>query len=215
MDRVIVYIDGFNLYYGLKEAGFRKSYWLNVFGVAQEIGGTGRSLHAAKYFTARIGGAQPGDSPSQMKERNGKRARQTTYLEALTTLPGLSIFYGTYLAKSTTCFGCRRTYLHQEEKMTDVNIATEMLTDAFQDKFDVAMLISADSDLVPPSRTIRSLFPSKQVAVYFPPKRTSVNLRNTASAAHNLFPHVLHKNQLPDPVTRADGFKLIRPTEWH
>jgi hypothetical protein len=42
--------------------------------------------------------------------------------------------------------------------MTDVNIATQILIDAFQDKYDMTMLISGDSDLVPPIRTIHELF---------------------------------------------------------
>ncbi len=29
MDRVIVYIDGFNLYFGLKSKGWRRYFWLN------------------------------------------------------------------------------------------------------------------------------------------------------------------------------------------
>ena len=39
--------------------------------------------------------------------------------------------------------------------MTDVNIATAMLTDAYRDRFDTALLVSADSDLVPPVRAAR------------------------------------------------------------
>ncbi len=30
MERVIAYIDGFNLYFGLIEAGFNKYRWLNI-----------------------------------------------------------------------------------------------------------------------------------------------------------------------------------------
>jgi uncharacterized LabA/DUF88 family protein len=38
--------------------------------------------------------------------------------------------------------------------MTDVNIATEMLADAFLGKFDTALLISADGDLTTPVKRI-------------------------------------------------------------
>jgi len=30
MDRVIAYIDGYNLYYGLREQGWKRYYWLNL-----------------------------------------------------------------------------------------------------------------------------------------------------------------------------------------
>ena len=30
IERVIVYIDGFNLYFGLKSKGWKRYYWLNL-----------------------------------------------------------------------------------------------------------------------------------------------------------------------------------------
>jgi len=30
MQRVITYIDGFNLYFGLKDKGWKRYYWLNL-----------------------------------------------------------------------------------------------------------------------------------------------------------------------------------------
>ena len=55
-----------------------------------------------------------------------------------------------------------------------------MLTDAFQNAFDTALLVSADSDLVGPVRTIQTLFPAKRVVVVFPPARRSAALQKTA-----------------------------------
>lgn len=55
--------------------------------------------------------------------------------------------------------------------MTDVNIATQILIDAYQDKYDMAMLISGDSDLVPPIKAMHKIFNKKRVFVVFPPKR--------------------------------------------
>ena len=48
--------------------------------------------------------------------------------------------------------------MDQNEKMTDVNIATHLIIDAFQDRYDMAMLISGDSDLVPPIKAVHSLY---------------------------------------------------------
>ena len=58
--------------------------------------------------------------------------------------------------------------------MTDVNVAVELLTDAFKDQFDVALLLSADSDLVGPVETVRRLFSAKQVIVVFPARTVFV-----------------------------------------
>ena len=80
--RAIVYIDGFNLYYGLKTFGRKNLYWLNVFGMAGEIA-QDRDVVAVKYFTADVSGNSDGAS------------RQRVYLAALQEVcPALKIIKG-------------------------------------------------------------------------------------------------------------------------
>ena len=83
------------------------------------------------------------------------------------------------------------------EKMTDVNIAVELLSDAFQDRYDTAFLISADSDLVPPINRIRLLFPKKNVIVAFPPDRFSKELDKYASASFTIGRAKIAKSLFP------------------
>src|SRR5204862_5243554 len=127
--------------------------------LAQNLLKPGQTLSMAKYFTARISGPPSGSASKRSVEREASRRRQLTFLEALATLPDLSIIEGHFLAKPARCFTCGATWESNEEKMTDVNIATELLTDAFTDRFDVALIVSGDSDLVPPLRALRSFFP--------------------------------------------------------
>ena len=98
--------------------------------------------------------------------------------------------------------------------MTDVNIAVEMMRDAFQDRFDTALLLSADSDLCPPVRTIRELFPKKRVVVGFPPKRRSAELVNAASNCFVIGKGSLAKSQFPVEVTTPSGRILRKPATW-
>jgi uncharacterized LabA/DUF88 family protein len=98
--------------------------------------------------------------------------------------------------------------------MTDVNIATEILTDAFQDRFETALLISADSDLTGPILAVRRLFPAKRVVVAFPPDRHSVQLARAASTSFPIGRRKIAASQLPDRVTKPDGFVLQRPAKW-
>lgn len=37
MERVVVYVDGFNLYFGLMEAGLKKCRWLDIYALAKNI----------------------------------------------------------------------------------------------------------------------------------------------------------------------------------
>ena len=171
VERVIAYIDGFNLYFGLKSKGWRRYYWLDPRALVLNLLKPHQQLAAVKYFTARI------SSPTRDRE---KRKRQNTFLEAVETLADTSIYYGHYLPKQQTCFRCGATWDSHEEKMTDVNIAVHMLTDAADDAFDVAMLISADSDLTAPVQAIRTRFPSKHVVLACPPARQSKRLEAVA-----------------------------------
>jgi len=155
-----------------------------------------------KYFTARIIG--PPD----------KEKRQSTFIEALETVPNLEIIYGKYQLNPRECTHCGFKDQVPNEKMTDVNIAVEMLSDAVKDKFDTALLLSADSDLAPLIRAIKSTFTQKRVVVVFPPKRDSVELRNIAHACLRIGRANLARSLFPDNVRKADGFILQRPPTW-
>ena len=202
MQNVIAYIDGFNLYYGLKTKGWRRFYWLNVQALAQHFLKPGQTLTQTKYFTTVM--AEPPD----------KHQRQAVFLDALQTLPNFNIYYGHFLVDKVTCRHCGHTYDTYHEKMTDVNMAVELMTDAFQDVFDVALLISADSDLVGPVKSIRRLFPNKKVVVVFPPDRYSRALQQAASGQKFINGAELSKSLFSDQVVKANGVVLKRPAEW-
>lgn len=136
LSRVAVYIDGFNLFYGLRAKGWRRYYWLDVQQLAGHLLRPGQRLEFVRYFTARV--LPDPDDP-------GKPDRQGAYLDALTTLPGLSTHYGYFVPRKDS----------YEEKMTDVNIAVEMLCDAHANTIDTAILVSADGDLTGAVRALK------------------------------------------------------------
>jgi len=202
MDRVITYIDGYNLYHGLRAQGQKRFYWLNLQTLAQQFLRPNQVLAETKYFTTVVKTPEP------------KRRRQATFLEALETLTDFRIFYGQFLQDQITCRNCGHSYITHHEKMTDVNISVELMTDAFQDRFDLALLISADSDLVGPIQAVRRLFPKKRVIVAFPPHRSSHNLSRAANAVLHTGRNELAKSLLPDQVTKSNGITLQRPPQW-
>lgn len=202
MDNVIAYIDGYNLYFGLREKGWKRFYWLNLQRLAELFLKPNQTLIETKYFTTIV------------KRPDDKRRRQQVFLEALQTLPNLSIFYGHFLSDSITCRRCGHTYTTHHEKMTDVNISVELMKDAFQDRFDLALLISADSDLVSPVRTVQQLFPQKKVITIFPPGRFSSALKSVSSGILRIGHVELSKSMFPDQVIK-NGIILQRPVSWH
>ena len=87
------------------------------------------------------------------------------------------------------------------------------LNDAWKDVFDIAIVVSGDSDLVPPIETVKAEFPAKRVLVAFPPKRSSFHLKQTTA---NFFINekAFKDCQMPDVVTKPDGSTLHRPASW-
>ncbi len=201
-ERVIAYIDGFNLYFGMKHGGWNDLLWLNVQQLATSLLQPGQQLYKTKYFTSRI------------RNHPEKEKRQTTYLEVLETVNDLKIYYGHYQSHVEHCRRCGHAYPYANEKMTDVNIATELLTDAFNDKYDTALLITGDSDLVPPIKAVHSNFKNKRVLVGFPPNRFNLNVKNVAKGSFMIGRKKLKDAQFTNEISKRDGFILKRPNTW-
>ena len=204
MSRVMAYVDGFNLYFGLRDKKWQKYLWLDLPKLCSKLLISGQELTVTKYFTARITG----------NFNTTKVELQNAYLEALTTLDDLQIIYGRYQMNPRKCQYCQRVDKVPIEKMTDVNIAVEMLSDAYQDLFDTAILISADNDLAPVVTAIKALFADKHVVVVFPPLRHSTQLKMAADDVIPIYRKNFERSLLPDIVVKADGFPLTCPAKW-
>jgi uncharacterized LabA/DUF88 family protein len=68
---------------------------------------------------------------------------------------------------------------NNEEKQTDVNIACEIMQDVYEDNFDIAYLVSGDSDLVAPVKKVLAL--DKIMIIAFPPDRKAKHLIDVAT----------------------------------
>ena len=200
-ERVIVYIDGFNLYFGMREAGFDKCRWLNVHKMIHKLLQPNQTLLQIKYFTSRVS-----NSPEKQK-------RQSTYIDALES-QGVEIFYGNYQDGSQECKRCGHIWRTAKEKMTDVNIATTMLVDAFNDSYDMALLVSGDSDLVPPIKAIHTSFVHKRVVVAFPPKRHNSSIALVAKGSLTIGRKTLVDSQFDEVVKSKTGYSLKIPNSW-
>jgi uncharacterized LabA/DUF88 family protein len=200
-ERVSVYIDGFNLYFGIREAGFHACRWLNLQALVQNILHPTQELVEIKYFTSRVS-----NNPDKQK-------RQSTYIEAVESI-GVKIIYGNYQDNKEECKRCGHLWLSAKEKMTDVNIATNIIMDAYQDKYDAAMLISGDSDLVPPINAVHQNFKNKRVFIAFPPKRHNASMALVAKGSFIIGRKKLIDSQFQEEVVSKSGYKLKRPDSW-
>lgn len=200
MKRAIVYIDGFNIYHGICELNKPHLKWLDMEILATSILKSGTSLQQVKYFTAMV----HGDSE--------KLKRQKTYHQAIQLMGDkVHITKGQFYKKSVRCDKCDQVKLSYEEKRTDVNIACEMLQDAYENRFDVAFLVSGDSDLVAPVEKVRTK--GKAIIVIFPPNRWGRHLNAEASGSFTLEARHLEKCLLPPQIPTGKGWLKI-PAEW-
>ena len=205
MQRVAVYIDGLNLYYGLRSKDWRRYYWLNLWRLSENLLRPDQQLTQVKYFTAKL-------LPDE--ENPGQPERQRTYLQALESLPNLSIQYGYHLPKRRECKQCGAILQTHEEKMTDVNIAAAFLCDAQDDVFDTAILITGDSDQSGPISVVKDRHPNKRVIVAFPPDRHSKQLRQISHASFTIGRGKIAASQFPDAVIKPDGYRIHKPAQW-
>lgn len=203
MNRVVAYVDGFNLYFGLREAYGRRYHWLDLQRLVVNLLHHDQQLRAVHYFTARIR-----DDPDA-------GSRQSTYLDALTShSPLVRITEGRFKERPRRCRSCGAGWVVYEEKETDVNIAIAMIKDAARDIYDTAILVSGDTDLRPVVATVKELRPDKRIVLAFPPRRHPQALMRAADAYITIGRARIHDAQLPPKIITRGGVTLNRPVYW-
>ena len=202
MDRVIAFIDGFNVYHSLLNSGCRDLKWLNYRGLAEAFIAPSRErLVKVFYFTAIV----PWDSQ--------KAARHRLFIQAQ-EVSGVETVMGKFKGVTRNCRECLKKYKTFEEKETDVNIAVTMLLEAANDTFDKALLFCGDSDLIAGVKALKRLVPHKHVHVVVPFGMSSLDLINTCHSSARIKKKHLEKNQLPEVITLPGGKNISKPLEW-
>lgn len=199
MYRYCFYIDGFNMYYALN-CKYPHFKWLNYYRLAQSVLLAHDKLEQVNYFSAYI----------TWKPDNYKRHQD--YITALRGA-GVDFVPGRFKSKDVRCHCCRKVFKTHEEKQTDVNIAIRLLSDAVEDKYDRAVIVSADSDLTPAILAVRKLFPNKQVGVMFPIDSNCFDLRNEADFKFKMSQKRLLASQFPDEI-QIGNTHIKRPKSW-
>ena len=201
--RVIAYIDGYNLYHGLRSAYGTRYKWLDVQALSESLLQPGMQLIAVKYFTAIT------------KNTARAKQRQEIYLKALQAhCDKLEIHYGRFLSKPQRCRKCNELYTRFEEKKTDVNIACQILNDTHLDYYDCCYVVSGDSDLVPPLEIVKRNHLDKRTLVAYPPDRKSMELCESADGWFAISRQKLKNSQLPEKVITSQGRELRKPAGW-
>jgi hypothetical protein len=207
--RAYVYVDGFNLYYRALKPN--RCNWLDLNRLA-ELYLPQYDILKIKYFTAIVD-PSPWDPDQQ--------ARQLTYLRALATLANVEVTLGSFLTreKKAPCAvaWAKGAYkplpiIKTEEKGSDVNLATHLLCDGFRGNFDIAAVISNDTDLEEPLRVVKEEL-KLGVALLHPSRYASGKLGLYATTVRKIRAGALRHAQFANELSDQVG-SFRKPANW-
>jgi uncharacterized LabA/DUF88 family protein len=213
-----VYIDGFNLYYRLLKKNPQYK-WLDLKTLATALLQPQNQIRTVRYYTARISGRFDPSAP----------ARQQIYLDALQSVPEITIHLGNFLVTKPWVGLVHPPQMRggavppfippypdvakvwkTEEKGSDVNLASHLLRDAYQGSFDVAAVLSNDTDLVEPIRIVTQEL-GLPVGLLCPVPKPAAGLAQVASFIRHVRINHLQASQFPDTIP---GSSFTRPILW-
>jgi uncharacterized LabA/DUF88 family protein len=203
MAKVYFFVDGFNLYHALQaNAAWHKFKWLSLTRLAHCYLLRGDTLEAVEFFTT-LATWDP-----------GKVARHKQLIKA-NEGEGVTVTYGEFKRKDRRCRAlCGKLFSTVEEKQTDVNIALRLFELAVQNRYDKAVIVSGDTDLLPAVKSVQRTFPAKKIGVLIPIGRASEDFKKQADFHHKMkLPHLIAA-RYPDPVLLKDGTVLNCPPTW-
>jgi len=209
--RVSVYVDGFNLYHAIKALcigklcidklcieGCKQEHlkWVNLWDLSEKLVCENEEVTVVKYFSAYA------------KWLTVNYRRHQKYVQFLEK-QGVTFIEGRFTEKNVKCkASCNEYYTVHEEKETDVNIGVHLMADGLQNRFDKALVISADKDLNGAVELTRREA-NKEVLIVAPPKRKRRNPKISAEIQCGM----LQDSLLPQQITYK-GKKITRPTEY-
>ncbi len=158
-ERVIIFVDGSNLYHSLKY--YFKRADIDIAKFCRRVLGR-RKLIRIYYYNALVG----------QKEEPERYKDQQKFLTSLETQPYFELKLGRliyYNWPGTAPY----------EKGVDIMLATDMLTHANNNNYDTAMLVAGDNDYVYALQAVKNAGKHVEVAL-FGRENTSVPLRKVA-----------------------------------
>ena len=215
MNKTYVYVDGFNFYYGAVKGTTYK--WLDFKLLCESLLSKNKIVKI-KYFTARVT-----DTPEDPR----KSSRQDIYIRALKTLPELQVIEGNFrqdvrirplafrFEDGSHDTRWKAPVIIREEKGSDVNLGVHLINDAWKNLYDVAVVISNDTDLLEAIRIVKNEI-KKPVGIVLPTFRKgskmAVPLQRLASFHLRITKHLLQNSQFPENIP---GTNLYKPKEWY
>jgi uncharacterized LabA/DUF88 family protein len=205
--RTSVYVDGFNLYYGaVKDTPYK---WLDIRKMC-ELAFPRNAIGEIHYCTAIVRDA-PWDPQQSTRQQMFIRALETT---------GVEVHYGSFLTKVTSMPLARPRprgprmveVIKTEEKGSDVALGCLLVAHGYQGRYEAAIVVSNDSDLVLPIKLVQDEL-GLPVGIYNPHPSFSVELSRVARFRKQVRTGVLRAAQFPETLADEHG-TITKPDRW-
>ena len=212
LNRVVAFIDGFNLYHSVLRAEDELNAsvkWLDVPALCAAhmyILGPTAKLASIEYFTAYAHHLQNQDPK--------KVVRHQAFVRAMTAR-GVKVHLGHFKQKTVRDMRTGQEVTTHEEKETDVAIAAAVIEAGVTDKLDTALLVTGDTDLRPAVRAFSRLCPAKRILFAFPFARKNRELEQLAPGSFSFSAEAYQKHQFPERVQLPSGKWITRPAKWN
>jgi uncharacterized LabA/DUF88 family protein len=206
--RAALYVDGFNLYHPILRMGAENNHlkWACLWRLGENLAAAkGQRLVKVVFCTAVPSVRQnPSQRDRHIKFNDSQRAS------------GVTIIEGHYVPENIEVAGIPTGDTKWTEKQTDINVGLELIMDGLDDVYDVAMLLSADTDQVATARVFTErLSPlGKSLLGVAPPDRSA-----PSGYSQYKVPSVVLKKFdierciMPEEIT-YEGRMIRRPTEY-
>jgi len=171
-DRIMVFIDGSNLYHSLK--GFFKRTDIDIGKLCNKLLGK-RRLVRIYYYIAKVG----------LKEEPQRYRSQQAFFNGVNAIPYCELRLGRLVYNN---WPNSPPY----EKGVDIQLATDMITHSFKNNYDVVVLVAGDNDFVGAIQAVKDNGKNLEVAL-FGKERTSMQLRTVADRIIPINPRLLSK----------------------
>lgn len=208
MKKAICLIDGFNIYHSLEDSKPNLSYpykqykWLNLKKLVEIFVKSQDQLNEIYYFT------------SYCTWDIAKVNRHKRYVYALKSekiIPRI----GRFKQVTKKCRAdCKKKYETNEEKRTDVDIATHLISLAYQGAYDHAYLMTADTDQIPAIEEVKKKFPNKKIFLIVPIDSVAEDFRDSCDEIMKIREEHLKYSQFDLDIITTEGKTISCPNEW-
>ncbi len=217
--RTVVYIDGYKLYYGLLRG--TKLKWLDLVALFDDhVLDSSADLVAVRYYTAPVLARMCDDPESPRRQRIYLQALRTMHPQRLQIIEGKIAATTPYLRLVRPIEEAphlQRVHVFDfNEKKTDVNLASDLLTGAWTGAYQQAVICSNDTDLEAALASVRTHHPEIRLGVVAPVPNSdhrciSADLKRHAHWSKALSAVHMANAQLPE---RIPASAIRRPETW-